>query len=377
MKFYVDSQEFKNAIEKVAVICPKKPAIPQLGYVEINADSFSNTITFNTCNGDEMITLCVAGTVVDPGNIQVDYADAKKLYRVNGDEICVETAGNTLKVHDNKRQSAIPTHEPIDRPSVSGFKSDVEFIIEAGNLLEIMKNVGKCLSTESFSSLAKGYNFTSDKIQALDSHRVGIRYMTEKDWEVDPQLNIVVPGQSYKALKTLVGKDTAVEIAAFSNGRWIKFDSDSWTYEAKLLEGNYWDTSKMIGKMDYSFNVDSGELHKISKEYAQISKGSLKPMVMHFKGDSLSTVLLLPDFQTSDFVEITDAFLPEEMNIGFNPEYVRDITEVFDGTVKISFLNKNNQVYISQGEYLFFILPVNMNVAGTDEKIRDFLKTQR
>jgi DNA polymerase III sliding clamp (beta) subunit (PCNA family) len=253
--------------------------------------------------------------------------------------------------------------------------------IEGQRLVQTLGSLS-CFISDNFNNIMMtGYSFDgkAKRIVALDSHRIGLRRM-ENDFMTDKK--IVVPGVVYSQLKKIsTAKSGNIQVLA--NDKHVEFIGEDFKLYSRLIAGEYFNIDTMLDTFyDYQLVIDPKELYKLCKEYYGVAKSAKAPMYFTYNKEHnlVRTGISTSDYITVDELETVDknksTGLNKDFIYGFNPLYIYEAMQLFDGEVKCcgvlktgSFRNVICPIVFDDDEYLAFVLPVNIASELTDKFI--------
>lgn len=370
MKFQIYGREFKELIDRIGGIVPKRTVLPILQTVKITADG--DTLTFQATNCDDYGIIKSRTNIYEDGTVWVYLSDLKKVLGIE-DEITVTASEGKFEVRSSKKSYEIPCHDDyadmwIDFPE---FKNndimcrqyDDEFLNHLSRL--------NCMRSESETNkmmTAFCIDLTKERIVVLDGHRIGMAHLVGGMFAPNRRC-LIVSGFLYNALKSLIGKSKVQNyIEIYADDKIAKFEGEDWTYMTKLVEGQYFNYEKLTDgcrtDYDYIYKFDHKELGKIAKEYGKVvTADNKKPMFFCNNNGRIATGIQVTNYRTSDVVEsaVSEAGMDREWFIGVNPKFVSDACNVFNGevTVKGKYSHKCPIMFFDE-IYEVLILPVNI-----------------
>ena len=101
MKFKLSAKDFKNIIERVAVVAAKKSPLPILECVQIIAND--DIVMFRTTDLEAYVTITANTEVIENGTAIVELNSIKKLYTVSGD-VTFERDGVKFSASNGKKK---------------------------------------------------------------------------------------------------------------------------------------------------------------------------------------------------------------------------------------------------------------------------------
>ena len=382
MEFKMNSDTFKNMVERISVVTNTKAAFATAWMVKIEAKE--NQLILSAWDAENSGIITSDNVRIDEeGNAIVAIDDLKKLFSVKG-WITVETEdGQALSVRNDKKKSTIRCN--VCRWWEQGIPVAAEMenpvmVVDKQELVSTLANLSKFIGKGEVVKVLNCYNFSKGRVSTLDSHRIGIRKV---DWIKDESLDLNVHGRIYKDIKKMAGKDDEI-VNVFKDNRYATFSGKDWKYTAEICPEQYYNIDQLFpNNYECSFKVDSKEIQVIAKEYSKLNKGDLSPMIFNYNRGRMLTAWYRSDFQTMDSLEIfNECGLPENFTMGFNPTFLFEAVELFNGNVNIQAYQAQKigtSPWIISGEdsdYITVILPVNIGrkqLTEAEQKFYDSL----
>ena len=367
MKFEIYGTELKELVDRISGIVPKRTALASLESVKITAKN--NMLTLHATDTNNHGIIKMKTDVIEDGVKWVLLKDLKKILGIT-DIMTVSTNENTIEVRSKKKSYEIPCYDFsdgwFDFPSVNTNnvmcrQHDDEFITHLGKLNNLRSENGNNPMLCAFC-----LDLPERKIVVLDGHRIGIAHL---DGMFSPSCKrIIANGMLYNGLKSLIGKTKDRNfIEIFADDKHIQFEGRNWIYITKQVEGQYFKYDGMVSNChnnyDYIYKFDSKEIGKIAKEYKKvISSDMKKPMLFCNNCGKVATGIDISSYRTSDIIDsiITEYGMDREWHVGFDPNYIVDTCNVFDGEVTAKGnCNPRNPVIFYNETYDVLILPIN------------------
>ena len=186
---------------------------------------------------------------------------------------------------------------------------------------------------------------------ALDGHRVAIR-----EWQtLCDDMCVVVPS---KALMELSKVLTEGDIDIYYTSSATMFEFDGTIISTRLIEGDYFDTSKMLTN-DHTLTVKADRKALIDcfdRATLLIKEADRKPVIVTV-ADTMNIKIETPIGSMNEDIEAQAE--GEQIVIGLNPRFMLDALRVIaDNMVTIYFQNPKAPCYIKGDDYNYVILPV-------------------
>ena len=369
MKFKLSAKDFKNIIERVAVVAAKKSSLPILECVQIIAND--GTVMFRTTDLEAYVTITASTEVIENGTAIVELNSIKKLYTVSGD-VTFERDGVKFSASNGKKKNEIPCYPESQNELMPEFpnnpprESAIMTVPDKADFIKVLENLALCLSPGPARVIYTGYNINSGKygIIAIDGyHALGFL----NPWcEKGRTFDTVIPGYTYKMLKkvsNVKAETNSLELYYEDGGKYIFYVGYDYVLATKVIDGNFCDFARTVdgdGSYKHSFRVDSAGLCAIAKEYAAVSKDKTHIHCIELNG-KLATTTRTFDFRTADCVDILGGNLPEGFHILLDSKYLYDVMKAFDGTdITIECGTEITPWKIYNDNYVGLVVPVRM-----------------
>ena len=381
MKFEIYGKEFKEIIDRISGIVPKKTSLNILETVKIIAKD--QTLTFQATNTDDFGIIQTYAFVYEDGAVWVYLSDLKKILGISDDVIVTANDGK-FEVRGHKKSYEIPCHDNFDEywfefPNIKNNdimcrQHDDEFLTYLSRL--------NCMRSNNFANkmmTAFCIDLGRQKIAVLDGYRIGIANLVGGMFAPNCR-RLIVNGFLYNGLKSLIGKIRVRDyIEIYADDKYAKFVGKDWTYITKLVEGTYFDYEKIINSCkenyDYVYTFNRKELGDIAKEYEKIVNPKNKtPMLIYNNNGNVATGIHVENYKTSDILESahSEIGMGNEWYVGIDPEYISDACNMFDADVKaIGKYSYKTPIMFMNDTYEALILPINIS----DESVM-FIKKQ-
>ena len=175
MKFKLSAKDFKNIIERIAVVAAKKSSLPILECVQIIAND--GAVMFRTTDLEAYVTITANTEVIENGTAIVELNSIKKLYTVSGD-VTFERDGVKFSASNGKKKNEIPCYPESQNELMPEFpnnpprESAIMTVPDKADFIKVLENLAPCLSVIPSRPINTGYNLNSGKygIIAIDGY---------------------------------------------------------------------------------------------------------------------------------------------------------------------------------------------------------------
>ncbi|GAO99145.1 DNA polymerase III subunit beta [Fructobacillus ficulneus] len=362
MKFSINRQAFIKALNDVSRAISSRTTIPILTNIKLDLTDEELILTGSNADISIKITLEASDTtnqlVIDtPGGITlpatffiniVKHLPAETLtLSVEGLQALITSGSASFKIN-GQPVSAYPK-----LPELSESKS---LKVSAAQLVEIIAQTKISASTQESRPILTGIHLTLDgnqiKAVTTDSHRLSQRIVTLTGTENTEKTSVIIPAKAFNELQSLLDGQNRVEIKLSANQAVFVFGKT--TFYSRLLEGNYPETDRLIpSEATTELQIDAAALSGAIDRASLLSHESRNNVILltinggqaQLSGNS-QEVGQVNENLTAEKVT------GEDLEISFNPDYVRDALRVLQGkTVELKFTtNLRPFIIIPEGE---------------------------
>ena len=214
--------------------------------------------------------------------------------------------------------------------------------VSAAQLVDIISQTKISASTQESRPILTGIHLALNgndvKAVTTDSHRLSQRIVTLTGTDATVKADVIMPAKSFNELQSLLEGQDRVEIKLAANQ--AVFDLGHTTFYSRLLEGNYPETDRLIPtESTTQLTIEASALLGAINRASLLSHESRNNVVQLTLEDGVVT--LIGTSQEVGRVQeelVTKSVEGDNLEISFNPDYVRDALRVFSGkSVDIKF----------------------------------------
>lgn len=370
IKFTMNAKELKIMMDKVMTAVNKKVSVPSLKrlYFSIDDKGILKILSTDIDHYVEVRTKNVYHT--EPGMLGIDIEDIKIISKMSG-EITVEDITSDkeekINIKCGKKNVSIPRFENTD--VFLPVLNNVEDILDVKEnwLSETISNLSVFVSNrEEVNRMMSVFNFNTKekRVEALWNCMIGMRQL-EDDMILketgNPFETVKLHCRCVPVFKKLLDKKSERKVIISQNDKYVKVESENFTYITKRIDGEYFKVNQMLSdKWDYKFTANAKELLEAMKYDADLLKESKLPVTFHAENGNLYSYASTTRYEAFDEIEVKEK--PEkDFYIGFNPSFLVDIMSIVDSEYPVFYGTKEVCPWIIKGDtYSFLILPVNI-----------------
>lgn len=370
IKFTMNAKELKTMMDKVMTVVNKKASVPSLKrlYFSIDDKGILKILSTDIDHYVEVRTKNVYHT--EPGMLGIDIEDIKIISKMSG-EITVEDITSDkeekINIKCGKKNVSIPRFENTD--VFLPVLNNVEDILDVKEtwLSETISNLSVFVSNrEEVNRMMSVFNFNTKekRVEALWNCMIGMRQL-EDDMILketgNPFETVKLHCRCVPVFKKLLDKKSERKVIISQNDKYVKVESENFTYITKRIDGEYFKVNQMLSdEWDYKFTANAKELLEAMKYDADLLKESKLPVTFHAENGNLYSYASTTRYEAFDEIEVKEK--PEkDFYIGFNPSFLVDIMSIVDSEYPVFYGTKEVCPWIIKGDtYSFLILPVNI-----------------
>lgn len=370
IKFTMNAKELKIMMDKVMTAMNKKVSVPSLKrlYFSIDDKGILKILSTDIDHYVEVRTKNVYHT--EPGMLGIDIEDIKIISKMSG-EITVEDITSDkeekINIKCGKKNVSIPRFENTD--VFLPVLNNVEDILDVKEnwLSETISNLSVFVSNrEEVNRMMSVFNFNTKekRVEALWNCMIGMRQL-EDDMILketgNPFETVKLHCRCVPVFKKLLDKKSERKVIISQNDKYVKVESENFTYITKRIDGEYFKVNQMLSdEWDYKFTANAKELLEAMKYDADLLKESKLPVTFHAENGNLYSYASTTRYEAFDEIEVKEK--PEkDFYIGFNPSFLVDIMSIVDSEYPVFYGTKEVCPWIIKGDtYSFLILPVNI-----------------
>lgn len=348
----------------------KKVSVPSLKrlYFSIDDKGILKILSTDIDHYVEVRTKNVYHT--EPGMLGIDIEDIKIISKMSG-EITVEDITSDkeekINIKCGKKNVSIPRFENTD--VFLPVLNNVEDILDVKEnwLSETISNLSVFVSNrEEVNRMMSVFNFNTKekRVEALWNCMIGMRQLEDdmilKETE-NPFETVKLHCRCVPVFKKLLDKKSERKVIISQNDKYVKVESENFTYITKRIDGEYFKVNQMLSdEWDYKFTANAKELLEAMKYDADLLKESKLPVTFHAENGNLYSYASTTRYEAFDEIEVKEK--PEkDFYIGFNPSFLVDIMSIVDSEYPVFYGTKEVCPWTIKGDtYSFLILPVNI-----------------
>ena len=364
VKFTANQKEFQNALGIAYRAVSAQTTMPILTCVFIEIHDEYATIVGNDM--EKSIETSVAVESQEQGSLAVNAKMLLEIIRKLPDKNftfnCDENY--TIQIKSGKAKFSISGQSPDDFPELSNAHATDSISVTQGLLRKLIQGTIFSVGLNENNKMMSGILFDVKDgrltLTALDGHRISIR--SEEIGDQTGEYKVVVPSETLKEIVRILPDSWDDEVNIYFSKSHIVFELDNVRAISRLIDGEYFDISK-VTKSETSVKVvvNREEICKsLERSMLLVKENAKTPIVLDISGDmvNMSIHSQMGRFDESSMCEHDG----DNLEIAFNPKLILDaLNAVSDAEVSLNMTNPKSPCFIKDenGTYNYVILPVN------------------
>ena len=306
------------------------------------------------------------GTVVLPARLLLDVVRALPAARLS---VELRAAEQDVEIVSGSATFHIRTLRAEDFPPFPEAGDDAVVRVPAQAFVETVAKVQRSASRDETRPILTGILVSASgqelRMVATDSYRLSVKE-TALDAPLDGAFEANVPARALGELGRLVTQaPDAGELRVGVGANQVVFQVDGAVLTSRLIDGQFPNYRQLLPETyDYELRLDAGEVLDVVRRISLLAQKNA-PLRLGFAEGELTVSAQTPDIgEARETLPV--AFAGEPLEIGFNPEFLRDGLESVDaGEVLFKLISPLRPGLLEAGDesgFLYLIMPIRLNV---------------
>jgi DNA polymerase III subunit beta len=372
MKATIERSTLLRCLSHVQSVVERRNTIPILSNVLIEAASGGALKIMATDLDLQVIETLSAVTVEAPGAITVSahllFDIARKL--PEGSQVSLDASENRMLVKAGRSRFQLPTLPRDDFPMIAEGDLPTSFEVPAATLAQLIDRTRFAISTEETRYYLNGIflHVTDDELKAAatDGHRLA-RFTIKKPEGADGMPDVIVPRKCVAELRKLLEETLDTSVLVDLSATKIRFTlggANGVVLTSKLIDGTFPDYTRVIPTgNDKLLKLDPKTFYAGVDRVATIATEKTRAVKMAVEADKVTLSVTSPDNGTAA-EEIAADYRADDLEIGFNANYLKDILNQIDGdSVELHLADAGAPTLIRQNEKseaLYVLMPMRV-----------------
>jgi DNA polymerase-3 subunit beta len=202
------------------------------------------------------------------------------------------------------------------------------------------------------------------RMVATDSYRLSVKE-TKLETPLAQAFEVNVPARALQELARVAGHGDGGELGISVRQNQVLFVLGGIVLSSRLIDGQFPNYRQLLPEsFEHELQVASAELTDVVRRISLLAQKNA-PLRLAFKPGELTVSAQTPDVGEA-LESLPVAFQGEPLEIGFNPEFLRDGLEAIDeGDVRLKLISPLRPGLIESGDdtgFRYLIMPIRLNV---------------
>jgi DNA polymerase-3 subunit beta len=202
------------------------------------------------------------------------------------------------------------------------------------------------------------------RMVATDSYRLAVKE-TKLETPLQGPVEANVPARALQELTRIVGQAEAEELAVSVRTNQVVFEAGGVVLSSRLIDGQFPNYRQLLPESyEHELRLAGGEVTDVVRRISLLAQKNA-PLRLAFREGELTVSARTPDIgEASETIPVP--FAGEPLEIGFNPDFLRDGLESGDGAdvvLKLISPLRPGLIQAADGSgFLYLLMPIRLNV---------------
>jgi DNA polymerase-3 subunit beta len=202
------------------------------------------------------------------------------------------------------------------------------------------------------------------RMVATDSYRLSVKE-TRLESPLEGSFEANVPARALQELTRIVGQAGADEVAVSVRTNQVIFEVDGTVLSSRLIDGQFPNHRQLLpDAFEHELQLAGGEITDVVRRISLLAQKNA-PLRLSFTEGELTVSARTPDVGEAR-ESLPVPFQGEALEIGFNPEFLRDGLEAIEsGDVLLKLISPLRPGLIQAADgsgFLYLLMPIRLNV---------------
>jgi DNA polymerase III subunit beta len=369
MKISIARESLLVQLQSVARVASTHSAVQALSGVQLSAEG--TAVELRATDLEVGLRVPVDAEVERPGEAVLPARLTLEVVRaLRGDEVSLElrAAEHDVAITSGGAAFHIRTLRAEDFPPLPEPAGDAVVALPAGAFVTTVQTVARAASRDETRPVLTGILVSASgselRMVATDSYRLSIK-RTDLDAPLEGAFEANVPARALQELARLAQHADTGRLTVGVGANQVVFEVDGATLSSRLIEGQFPNHAQLLPEsFEHELRLPNDELTEVVRRVSLLAQKNA-PLRLAFSDGQLTISAQTPDVGEAR-ESLPAPFKGEPMEIGFNPDFLRDGLESVAGdevVLKlISPLRPGLIESAGDGGFQYLIMPIRLNV---------------
>jgi DNA polymerase III subunit beta len=348
MKLTATREDILAALQSVIGVVERRQTMPVLANVLLAARENRLSIT-GTDLEVELVAAC-AVSVQQPGDITVPGRKLLEIFRSLPEKtsLTLSTEGERVSLRAGRSRFTLSSLPAAEFPLVEEINAQQRLSLPQGEFRRLIDKTHFSMAQQDVRYYLNGLLIETDgtalRAVATDGHRLALCEM-ELAGNAKGAQQVIVPRKGVLELQRILGTEGNIELAVGTNH--VRAQIGEIRFTSKLIDGRFPEYARVIpANPPRTVEADRESLRQALQRTAILSNEKYRGIRLTARPDTLTLQAHNPEQEEAeDQVEV--AYKGEEVEIGFNVNYLLDALSAIDGDkVEIGLTDSNSSCLI-------------------------------
>ena len=367
MKFNTSRETLLRALTVVTGVVERRQTLPVLANVLVEAGEQGLSLTGTDLEVEMRARLEEGVEVTQPGKTTIDGRKLAAIWAAlpEGASVTVE-AGSQAIVRSGRSRFSLSTVPPEEFPKVDDQATKVEFSASPENIKQLMEQTSFAMAQQDVRYFLNGMllEVTEAHLRAVatDGHRLAMCTIEGGVAGVE-QMRAIIPRKAVLELNRLIA-DAESEVRIAIGDSHLRASSEPFTFTTKLIDGKFPDYERVIprdGK--HCMTGDRAAMKQSLTRASILANEKYRGVRLSLSKEQLTVQANNPSQEEAEDAIAVD-YDGDELEIGFNVDYLQDVMNVVRGeNVRITVSDGSSSARIEVPEEegsVFVVMPMRL-----------------
>ncbi len=368
MKLTTKREELVSKLSIVSRAVSTRAATQALSGILLTASE--DSVTLAATDGEMGLRTALDAEVADAGSVLLPGRLLADLARSLGEdtvEIELRTAERDVEIRSGGSSFHLRVLAAEDFPSLPD-GGDEPLAIPAAALAETVDLVARAASRDDMRPVLTGVLVSAAgeemTMVATDSYRLAVK-RTELENGVGGEIEANIPAKALRELGRIVAGGEIEKVAVSLLPNQAVFEAGPILLNTRLIDGQFPNFRQLLPESyEHDVRLPRPEFLEVARRVSQLAQRNA-PLRLAFTSGQLTISASTPDVGDAEET-MPAAFEGEDLEIGFNPEFLRDGIESVEGDEVmlrlISPLRPGLLQPVDNEDFRYLVMPIRLNV---------------
>jgi DNA polymerase-3 subunit beta len=369
MKLTTSRDALFSQLQTVTRAASTRSAVQALGGVQLSAQG--GAIELRATDMEIGLRVPVEGEVVREGAVVLPARLVVDVVRaVRGESVSLELrpAEQDVEIKAGSATFHIRTLRLEDFPPLPEAGDGTRVEVPAAAFVETVNKVARSASRDETRPVLTGILVSASgselRMVATDSYRLSVKETTLES-PLDGTFEANVPARALQELTRIAQLTGAESLSVTSKANQVVFEAGGIVLSSRLIDGQFPNYRQLLpDAYEHELRLAGGEITEVVRRISLLAQKNA-PLRLAFSEGELTVSARTPDVgEASETIPVP--FQGEPMEIGFNPEFLRDgLESVEGGDVILKLISALRPGLVESGDgsgFIYLLMPIRLNV---------------